>query len=332
MQSSAGEHLDGHGHPEGREHSDGHTTKGASSQVADIQRARILAAMVDVVSEHGAANVTVAHIVSRSGVSRRTFYELFAGREDCFLAAFDQAIARIAAVVVPAFEEERSWRAKIRAALSVLLECLESDPCTGRLLVVETLGAGLKALERRRGLLLQIRSFVDQGRSEGKRGDGPPPLTAEGVIGGVLSVLHSRLLDPEPGSLLGLAGPLTSMVVLPYLGQAAAQKELVRPVPEVHAQPRASSADPLRDVNMRLTYRTVRVLMAVAEHPAASNRNVGVASGMNDQGQISKLLSRLHRLGLIHNTGIGPKKGAPNAWTLTPKGQNIHATIRTQTS
>ena len=78
---------------------------------------------------------------------------------------------------------------------------------------------------------------------------------------------------------------------------------------------------------MRLTYRTVRVLMAVAEHPGASNRQVGVASGMNDQGQISKLLSRLHRLGLIANDGIGPAKGAPNAWTLTTKGHAIHATI-----
>jgi chromosome segregation and condensation protein ScpB len=83
---------------------------------------------------------------------------------------------------------------------------------------------------------------------------------------------------------------------------------------------------------MRLTYRTVRVLAAVAEHPGSSNRQVGVASGMQDQGQISKLLSRLHRLGLIQNAGIGPAKGAPNAWTLTPKGAEIEQATGQQTS
>src|ERR1700728_3287319 len=105
-------------------------------QVADIQRARILAAMFDVVSEHGVANVTVAHIVTRSGVSRRTFYELFADREDCFLVAFDEAIARIASVVAPALEGEKSWRAGVRAAVVWPPWWLEGDPATGRLVIV----------------------------------------------------------------------------------------------------------------------------------------------------------------------------------------------------
>ncbi len=328
-------------------------------QVADIQRARILSAMFGVVAEYGVANVTVAHIVAGSGVSRRTFYELFADREACFLAAFDEAMGWVGSVVAPAFEWEASWRAGIRAAVATLLEWLDGDLATGRLVIVESLGAGPKALARRERVLAQIVPFVDQGRATSRRSEGPPPLTAEGVIGGVLSVLHSRLVAAPPATpdvaaptvgarsgvpfkpgligppragdarlgLLELAGPLTSMIVLPYLGQAAARQELQRPTPERHTPRRAASADPLRDVGMRLTYRTVRVLMAVAEHPGASNRQVGVASGMNDQGQISKLLSRLHRLGLIANDGVGPAKGAPNAWILTPKGERIEAAI-----
>ena len=62
--------------------------------VAEIQRARMITALVEVAGERGAGGVTVAHIVARSGVSRRTFYELFDDREDCFLAAFDQAVER----------------------------------------------------------------------------------------------------------------------------------------------------------------------------------------------------------------------------------------------
>ena len=83
---------------------------------------------------------------------------------------------------------------------------------------------------------------------------------------------------------------------------------------------------------MRLTYRTVRVLMAIAGHPDASNRTVAEASGISDQGQISKLLARLDSLGLAKNTGQGHPKGAPNAWQLTPRGQEVEQAIRLQTA
>jgi AcrR family transcriptional regulator len=63
-------------------------------RVTEIQRARILGAMVKESAERGAGNVTVAHVVERAGVSRRTFYELYSDREACFLAAFDDGVSR----------------------------------------------------------------------------------------------------------------------------------------------------------------------------------------------------------------------------------------------
>jgi DNA-binding MarR family transcriptional regulator len=83
----------------------------------------------------------------------------------------------------------------------------------------------------------------------------------------------------------------------------------------------------LQDLPMRFTYRTMRVLMAVAERPGSSNRMVGQAAGIGDQGQASKLLARLHKLGLIENQGGDPARGEPNAWTLTPTGRQVHGTI-----
>jgi AcrR family transcriptional regulator len=313
-----------------REHPIGH------EQVADIQRARMLTAMVQEVAERGVANVAVAHVVARSGVSRRTFYEVFDDREDCFLAAFDEAVERIAASVVPAYERPGSWRSKTRAALTALLECLDYDPAMGRLLIVESLGAGPVALERRQNVLVQIVSIVDRGRAEGKADADPPPLTAEGIVGGVLSVLHARLTDKKPGRLVELTGPLMGMIVLPYLGPAAARRELVRPTPKRPAKTPIAHRDPLRDLEMRLTYRTVRVLMAIAElggrgsYP--SNRAVGASAGIPDQGQISKLLARLHSIGLIDNSGAGSARGEPNAWTLTARGWEIHGAIAERTS
>jgi AcrR family transcriptional regulator/DNA-binding MarR family transcriptional regulator len=310
----------------------------AHEQVSGIQRARMLSAMAEVASERGAGNVTVAHVVARSGVSRRTFYELFSGREDCFLAAFDDAITRIANEVIPAYEQPGRWRERMRAALTALLEVLDYEPGMGRLVIVETLGAGPNALERRSRVLAQVITAVDEGRLEAKRSDGPPPLTAEGVVGAVLGVLHGRVLacprmgEKNPGRLIELTGPLMGMIVLPYLGPAAARRELDRPVPKMSNNPRRTLTDPLRELEMRLTYRTVRVLMAVAATPGSSNRTVADGAGIKDQGQISKLLARLQRLGLIENTGEGSARGGPNAWALTERGREVHGAITEQST
>ena len=120
-----------------------------------------------------------------------------------------------------------------------------------------------------------------------------------------------------------------AIIVLPYLGQAAAEKELSKPAPQLNTLPRARR-DPLEDLDMRLTYRTVRVLIAIAGHPQASNREIAAAAEIADQGQISKLLTRLQNLGLIRNEGEGHAKGGPNAWALTGKGQEVERSIRTE--
>ncbi len=292
--------------------------------------------MVEVVGERGVGNVTVAHVVARAGISRRTFYELFEDREDCFLATFDYALGQAASVVVPAYQARDAWRERIRAALAALLGFLADEPGLGALLVVDALGAGPRALARRTSVLSVLIEAVDQGRTEGKSGGQAPSLTAEGIVGAVLSVIHARLLKQRNGTGLALSGllnPLMSMIVMPYLGQSAARRELERPVPTVrNAQP--PRANPLRDLDMRLTYRTVRVLLAIAEHPGASNRQIGEHAGVHDQGQISKLLTRLHKLGLVNNIA-GERRsnvtGAPNEWTLTTKGQDVQHAINAQT-
>jgi hypothetical protein len=151
-------------------------------------------------------------------------------------------------------------------------------------------------------------------------------------------VLHARLAEGggggggAQGSFAQLLNPLMVMIVLPYLGAAAAAREIDRPPPKRPARPRGAGRDPLRQLDMRLTYRTVRVLLAITQSPGASNRALAEASGVADQGQISKLLSRLQALGLIENTGAGPQRGEPNAWQLTTKGQQVGQAIQLQTT
>ena len=299
-------------------------------QVSQIQRQRLLVAAAEVTAERGAGTVTVAHIVARSGVSRRTFYELFADREDCLLAALDQAIARASAAVLPAYDESQRWPARIRAALVALLGFMDEEPAMARLCVVESLGAGPRALERRARIVAALIAAVDEGRALVKGGRQPPPLTAEGVVGAVLAILHTRLLEGAREPLSQLAGPLMGAIVLPYLGQPAAEKELHKPAPPLNKKTSPTRRDPLDGLDMRLTYRTVRALVAIAAIPGASNRQVAAEAGIEDQGQISKLLGRLQNLGLIENTGAGQVKGAPNAWTLTARGEEMERSMRTE--
>jgi AcrR family transcriptional regulator len=289
----------------------------------------MIAAMVELAAEHGAGQVTVADVVGRSGVSRRTFYEIFDDREACFLAAFDDAIERAAGRVVPAYLEQQRWSDGVRAGLTALLGLFEEDSRLGRVLVVEALGAGPRALERRRRVVAVLSGVVNEGALGGGRRKQPPPLTAEGVVGAVFSVLHARLSEAEPGVLLDVLNPLVSMIVLPYQGSAAAERELRKTVVWRPANGSKRAVDPLRDLGMRLTYRTVRVLGAVAANPGGSNRVIATAAGISDQGQISKLLARLHGLGLVENAGGNTARGEPNAWILTARGWDVQNALGT---
>jgi AcrR family transcriptional regulator len=294
--------------------------------IAQIQRARILAGMFDVASELGAANVSVAHVVERSGVSRRTFYKTFSDREDCFLAAFEDALAFVSRRVLPAYEAERRWRDRIRAAVTAFLSFLDEEPVIGRFLIRESLSGGAKTRMQRERVLAQIASAIDSGGQESASSAVlVGPLAAEGLVGGALSILDARISLPSEPPLIALTNVLVSMIVLPYLGSGAARRELERPVePRVseHRDARLSE-DPFKGAGMRLTYRTVRVLLAIAEHSGASNRLIGETAGMSDPGQVSRLLGRLQRLDLITNTGLGPGQGAPNAWSLTAVGRGV---------
>jgi hypothetical protein len=156
-------------------------------------------------------------------------------------------------------------------------------------------------------------------------------VVAEGVIGAVLAVLQNRLLSDRHGPVIELFGSLVSIIVLPYLGVGVARRELTRPAPPPRraigqATPGADTPDtPYGDrASVRLTYRTTRVLGAIADYPGASNREVADRAGIVDQGQVSKLLARLQAAQLIVKIGDGrPARGAPNSWGLTERGESL---------
>jgi len=291
----------------------------------------MLAAAVDAVGEVGYARMSVAQVIGRARVSRKTFYDVFSDREDCFLTAFNQAVEQARAIATEAYERESGWREGIRSALASLLVFMDEEPGLAKLCVVEALGASERVLDHRARVLDELARVIDRGRFVASGTNEPPDVTAEGVVGAVFAVMHARVLDGGREPLADLLGPLMSMIVLPYLGAKAAGRELTRPALEIPSDGRVTAlarTDPLDGLKMRLTYRTVRVLMVIAEHPGASNREIAEGSGIIDQGQISKLLTRLARLELVTNVGDGQEKGASNAWHLTARGEQVERATR----
>ncbi len=298
--------------------------------------------MAEEVAIRGASSVTVARVIARARVSRRLFYELFADVEDCLLATLDWALEQAHAIAVDAYSAEQGWLEGIRAALAALLRFFDEQPLLAQLCIVHAAGGGPRVLERRSQAIAELCGVVDRGRAQSSGDRVPGPVVAEGVVGAVLAVLYTRLLARAPGPvdgydepveegsrLIDLYGELMSLITLPYLGAAAAGRELRKsppsrraPAPAVDLWPADASA---RDHGgARLTYRTVRVLKAIAELPAASNREVAERAGIVDQGQISKVLTRLEYQGLIVNRGgSGPARGTPNSWWLTERGEAL---------
>jgi AcrR family transcriptional regulator len=317
--------------------------------VSEVQRARMLNAAARVVSEYGYSKMSVARVAGGARVSRRTFYDVFEDREDCFLAIFEDALARASEGVRGAYTSDdtsrgdrgNAWCERVRAALTELLTFFDEEPQVASLLVVDALAAGPRVLERRAQVLKGLSAALQEDGSRAGNGKKIAPLTGEGVVGGVFGVLHTRLSQNDPGMTVELLNPLMAMIVLPYLGRAVAQRELKRPVSkELRARTNKAVGtdesssfpvnDPLEGLPMRVTYRTLRVLDAIAEHPGASNRAIGEAADTHDQGQISKLLARLEKLGLIENiSGNGHRPtGEPNAWCLTARGREIESALR----
>jgi AcrR family transcriptional regulator/DNA-binding MarR family transcriptional regulator len=302
------------------------------AHVVEMQRRRLLLAIVEVAGERGFEHATVGQTCKRAGVSRRTFYDLFDDRDDCFLAALVLLEERIAREMLPALIEGR-WCERIRRALTALLELFDREPAVARLCLLETLKAGPRVIEHRQTALDRLASIVDEGRAEGRTAE-PPPLTAQSVVGGALAVIQARLISRQGGDgtqapLVELVSPLMGMIVLPYLGQAASRKELQRRMPtktvEVESPDPAEAivSDPFKDLPIRITFRTVRVLETIGVEPDASNREIGRDAGVSDPGQMSKLLRRLEKSGLIENRGMGQVRGERNAWRLTPHGRGV---------
>jgi AcrR family transcriptional regulator len=194
--------------------------------VKAIQRERLLAAMTGAVTASGYNTLTVQSVLVRAGISRPTFYEQFVDKEDCFLAAFDAAAAQMRTRVEAAVAEAGpDWRDRLRSGIAALLRFIADEPEAARVVIVEARASSPAGLRRRDELLDHFAACIDALVREDL--DEPPSaIAAAGVVGGVESVLYTRLQKGEADDLEALLPSLMYFAVLAYAGREAAGEEL----------------------------------------------------------------------------------------------------------
>lgn len=180
----------------------------ASADVASHQRTRICAAMIDLAAERGYRAVTVRQLARVAGVSTRTFYTHFAGKEECFLATFDLVAARALRRIVAAqrgCEDRREWW---RAALCELV----CDPKAARLAFVEVFEVGEPALARMRRARGAFEAMIAEGFAGAPAGMALalPPALVRGLAAGVERVARVRVLSGRTQELPALADEIAS--------------------------------------------------------------------------------------------------------------------------
>lgn len=194
--------------------------------VAHNQRERLIAGLAEAVAENGYGGTTIAHITRQAAVSRRTFYEHFASKDECFVAAYDTVMAELSERVGQAFEEEDEWPRAVKAGIRAMLEFLAAEPNLARLCVVEALVAGPAVVERYDAA---IQSFVPYFRS-GREGRSPEvlarlsPTTEEALVGGMMSLISRRIIAGKTAELESLLPDLVEFTLSPYLGGPEAAK------------------------------------------------------------------------------------------------------------
>jgi len=199
-----------------------------SDLVSAVQRERLLAAMLRAAAELGYREANVQDVIERAGVSRPTFYEHFANKEACFLAAFDTTAARLRErVAAAAAKGGGSLRDRLRFGLETILHFAATEPDAARTLIVEARAASPDAVMRRDDLLDHFADCIDAQVRE-LLPDAPSysPITAAGIVGGIEALLYSRLNKGETDDLDALLPSMMYFLVLPFEGHAAASEEL----------------------------------------------------------------------------------------------------------
>lgn len=311
----------------------------------EVQRTQVLRAMAEIVAANGLGKTTVTAVTRRSLVSRATFARLFGTLERCFAMLVDYLAASILEEIREAVVAESLWPDGVISGLQALLIFLDREPALARVALIEAMASPLVIVEHRPNIVQQVTSLLHR-QSDGHQAYGwssalPTQLMAEAMVGSVSGILRARLLAGQAPPFISLLGELVVVVTLPYVGptQAASMRSVgdrramvLRPPLTSHTDCAESHGGATigvlipRQLSRPNAYSARAVLRYVAANPGISNKGVASGAGIEHLGQVSTLLARLERAGVLIKRAGGA--GRPNAWKLSRYGEQVVSLLK----
>ncbi len=178
-------------------------------EVARDQRERLRSAMIELIAERGYPAVRILDLTQLAHVSRPTFYNLFADKEELLLSAYEDIAGRTTQHIAEAYDRGETVEQSVQLALGAFAELAAAEPEAMTLALLGTFGAGPRALQRRAGTLSALERIVEAGRAQSAR-ERPRDLTAKFLIGGIREVSATRLRQGRSDELVDLAGELAT--------------------------------------------------------------------------------------------------------------------------
>ena len=198
--------------------------------VLQSQRQRMTDAVAHAVAAKGYAATTVGDVVAGAGVSRKTFYEHFRDKEECFLAAFDAGVEALLAAIVAAEPEQPGWEGMLRARVRAYLEALAARPEFARTFMLEVFVAGPRAIERRGEVLDRFAQLFRDLHAEARRAypelpPVPDPIFAA-AVGGVNELVSAYVREGRTAELGELEPALVYLQMALFAGPETARDRL----------------------------------------------------------------------------------------------------------
>jgi AcrR family transcriptional regulator len=282
-----------------------------------------MAAMTELAAERGWQNVSVELLCERIAMSKRTFYGLFGGREDCFVAAVEHAAQDISGQVHSAVGAlDGPLVDRIGSALATLLYELDVDRHRAWLLGVEAGNGSARARRVRDRVLEPLAAAIDAA------GDGMGPATGVPAVGAIVELVYRHLTGPDADTALTeLAAPAAFLVFAPLEGRRAALERaeaIAIAATAMEALPPAVVRAEELAPGLKLTRLTEATIIYLADHPGACNVVVAAGVGVEHDSQMSRHLRRLERAGAARAS----RDGRTNSWELTPLGLRLAGQLR----
>lgn len=191
--------------------------------VVENQRARLLSGMIETVAEQGYGKATVANVIATAKVSRKTFYESFANREDCYRAAYEASFEFVRDQVT-AGAAQQEWPDSVRGGLAGFLESLGAHPRLAAFFLISPAGVGDEIADRHHAAIRELVEVLLAKMPMELGGTGTTEIRTDAFAGGLSRLAAMKVNSGEAEDLPTLLPDLVELFLRPYLGTAEAQR------------------------------------------------------------------------------------------------------------